>query len=203
MSNTKSVSGKRASEQLGVCQKTLRQWAAKGVVPYYRLPNGDRRYDISGFIPKRESTICYARVSTPKQRGDLDRQLESLLFKYPGSEGIKDIGSGLNYKRKGFRAILERAIQGECIKLVITYRDRLARFGFDVFEWIITRAGGEIVVVNKIETSPTTELTQDLLAILTVFSSRMHGLRSNKNKKDIIEAVSRAEKDIPSVDGCI
>lgn len=81
-------------------------------------------------------------------------------------------------------------MQGESIRLVVSYRDRLARFGFDLIERIITRSKGEVVVLNQISTSPAGELTNDLMAIITVFSSRLHGLRIYKDtlKKHIAKA---------------
>jgi predicted site-specific integrase-resolvase len=133
-------------------------------------------------VQSKSSTICYARVSTQKQKSDLDRQAEYLAIQYPNAEIIKDIGSGINYKRKGLNSILERAMQGECITLVISYRDRLARFGFELIESIITRSKGKIVVLNQLDTSPESELTGDLMAIITVFAARLHGLRNYKNK---------------------
>ena len=102
--------------------------------------------------------------------------------KNPQSEIIKDIGSGINFKRKGLRSILERAMRGDRIKLVVAHRDRLARFGFDLIKYIIERNGGEILVLDQISYSPEPELTRDLLNILHVFSCRMHGLRNYKKQ---------------------
>ena len=179
---------KKAVEITGLHPHTLRKYADRGDIPSFRIPNGDRRFDVSGFIRQKRSVVCYARVSQPKQRGDLDRQAEFLSEKYENCEVVKDVGSGLNFKRKGLNAILERAMSGESLTVVVTYKDRLARFGFDLIERIITRSGGEVVVLNQINTSPVEELTRDLTAIITVFSSRLHGLRSGKIKKDLAEA---------------
>lgn len=187
------ISLRHASKITGLCGNTLRKYADNGTIPSYRLPNGDRRFDVSGLCNQRQSVICYARVSTPKQREDLQRQSDAMQSKYGQAEIIKDIGSGLNYKRKGLKAILERAVRGERITLVVTYRDRLARFGFEIIEWIISLAGGQIIVLNQLGTSPLEELTRDLAAIITVFSSRLHGLRSHKNKKAIAEALNESK----------
>ena len=103
--------------------------------------------------------------------------------KYPEAKIIKDIGAGINFKRKGLFSILESAINGDKLKVVVAYRDRLARFGIDLIKWVIERNGGELVVLKQIDLSPEQELTSDLLTILHVFSCRMHGLRrSYKNK---------------------
>lgn len=186
---------RKAVDLTGLHPNTLRKYADRGDIPIYRAPNGNRQFDVSAFIRRKECVIGYARVSQPKQKADLDRQSEALSVKYPQCEIIRDIGSGLNFKRKGLNAILERAMQGECITLVITYRDRLARFGFDLIERILARTGGKIVVLNQVNTSPVEELSRDLCAIITVFSSRLHGLRSHQNKKNIIEAINRAETE--------
>lgn len=198
---TAYVSLKKAVEITGLHPHTLRKYADRGDIPHYRIPNGDRRFDVSGFVQQKRVCVCYARVSQPKQKEDLDRQCELLRAKYPDGECIRDIGSGLNFKRKGLRALLGRALSGESITVVVTYKDRLARFGFDLIEWILQRNGGEVVVLNKVDTSPVDELTRDLTAIITVFASRLHGLRSHKVKKDLAEAVRETERKAEAMDG--
>lgn len=198
----KYVSTREAAEITGLHPNTLRKYADAGKIKHYRLPNGDRRFDVSSWEHEPDSaTVCYARVSRPKQKEDLQRQREYLLLKHPGAECLSDIGSGLNYKRKGFRSILERAIRGEKLRVVVTYRDRLVRFGFDLVEHIISMSGGEVVVLNKVDSSPESELVGDLTAIITIFSSRLHGLRSNKIKAYLAEADTRAEGEADDVDG--
>ncbi|MCP4054556.1 MAG: IS607 family transposase, partial [Mesoflavibacter sp.] len=129
-----------------------------------------------------------------------NRQVDLMQEKYPDAKVIKDIGSGLNFKRKGLKAILEQAIKGDCVNLYIAHKDRLCRFGFDLIEWIFKRNNGKIVVLNEIDLSPDQELTQDLLSILHVFSCRMHGLRSYR--KQISKAFSNkgAEEDLQKLD---
>lgn len=114
---------------------------------------------------------------------------------------MKDIGSGINFKRKGLKTILESAINGDKLKLVVAHKDRLCRFGFELIEWIIKRNHGEIVVLSKSELSPQAELTQDLLTILHVFSCRMHGLRSYKDKIGKAFANKTAEASDETLDG--
>ena len=101
---------------------------------------------------------------------------------YPGAEVITDIASGLNYRRKGLTAILERLHRGDQLILVVAYRDRLARFGTELIEQLLQQNGGQLLVLNQRELSPPEELTQDLLAILTVFSARANGLRRYRKK---------------------
>jgi predicted site-specific integrase-resolvase len=107
---------------------------------------------------------------------------------YPEAEVIKDIGSGLNYKRKGLKTLLGRAMRGEQLEIVVAHKDRLARFGFELIEWIIQQSSGRIVVLKQTNLSPEQELTNDLLSILHVFSCRMHGLRNYK--KQVQQALS-------------
>ena len=116
---------------------------------------------------------------------------------YPEAEIIKDIGSGLNFKRKGLRSLLDRLLQGDKFMLVVACRDRLARFGFELVQYMVEQNGGEIVVLDKTVHSPQSELTQDLLSILHVFSCRMHGLRkySKKIKEDLSEIESGTETE--------
>lgn len=128
--------------------------------------------------------ICYCRVSSRKQSDDLSRQIERFQSIYKEAEIIKDIASGLNFKRKGLQTILERVMQGDKLRVVVSHKDRLARFGFEIIEFLITKNGGEILVLDKyVAISKQAELTADLLAILHHFSCRMHGQRS-KGKKD-------------------
>jgi len=104
--------------------------------------------------------ICYCRVSTSSQKEDLERQVEYFRCKYPDYEIVKDIGSGLNFKRKGFNTILDSAFKGE---IVVTHKDRLCRFGFELVLRIIESTNGKILVLDKEETSPEKELVNDIL----------------------------------------
>jgi predicted site-specific integrase-resolvase len=179
--------------QLGLHANTLRKYADAGAIKTIRTPSGQRRYDVDSFVGKAGSAaiICYARVSSAKQRDDLQRQKSHLESIYPGAEIIADVGSGINFKRRGLKTILERAIGGDKLTVVVAHKDRLARFGFDLIEWIINRNGGEVVVLSRDKFSPGQELTTDLLTILHVFSCRMHGLR--KYSKQIEEDKNLSE----------
>jgi predicted site-specific integrase-resolvase len=116
---------------------------------------------------------------------------------YPEAEIIKDIGSGLNFKRKGLRSLLDRLLQGDKFILVVACRDRLARFGFELVQYMVEQNGGQIVVLDKTVHSPQSELIQDLLSILHLFSYRIHGLRkySQKIKEDLSEIESGTETE--------
>ena len=193
-----------AAERIGVHPNTLRKWADTGKIKAVTLASGQRRFDVDDYLgltvpPK---VVCYCRVSSYKQRDDLERQVDFMKTQYPEAEVVKDIGSGINFKRKGLTSILESAINGNKLQLVVAHKDRLCRFGFDLIEWIIKRNAGEIVVLKQSNISPESELTQDLLTILHVFSCRMHGLRSYKNKISKAFAHKAAEANNEAVDGC-
>ena len=174
----KYVTPKEAQAILGVSEKTLRNWDKQGKIRAIRTPSGHRRYDTSS-ITKRENrtSIIYARVSSHKQKADLNRQADYLHSLYPEAEVIKEIGSGLNYNRKKLKAILERVMSGDVERLVVGHKDRLARFGFELLRWICELNNTELVVCNNIKLSPEREIVEDILAIVHVFSCRLYGLR--------------------------
>ena len=191
----KYLPSREASKILGLHPNTLRTYADNGTIESYKTESGQRRYNVEAYLglQKHSTTLCYCRVSSPKQRQDLERQINFMQSKYPKAEIIKDIGSGLNYKRRGLKTILERAMRGEQLEIMVAHKDRLARFGFELIESIINQSGGKIVVLNKTNLSPEQELTNDLLNILHVFSCRMHGLRNYK--KQVSQALSEPEPE--------
>ncbi|MBE9230197.1 IS607 family transposase [Cuspidothrix issatschenkoi LEGE 03284] len=191
---------RKAVEFLGLHPNTLRRYADEGKIKSIKNPAGQRLYDVESYIRGdsiRTPTICYCRVSSSKQRDDLDKQIAYMQSLYPDAEIIKDIGSGLNFKRKGLRSLLDRLLQGNKFILVVACRDRLARFGFELVQYMVEQNGGQIVVLDKTVHCPQSELTQDLLSILNVFSCRIHGLRkySKKIKEDLSEIESCTEKE--------
>jgi len=200
----KFVPSRVAAETLGVHPNTLRKWANENKIEHTVSCTGQRRYNVEKYMGLTEAhrVICYCRVSSYKQKDDLQRQVDYMISQFPEAEVIKDIGSGINFKRKGLKTILESAINGDKLKIVVAHKDRLCRFGFDLIEWLIQRNAGEIMVLSKSELSPESELTQDLLTILHVFSCRMHGLRSYKDKISKAFANKNSEEDIQTLDGC-
>ena len=165
-------------QRCGLHPQTLRRYASQGKIPYYRNSAGQRLYDVDAYLHgiAEPVTICYCRVSSSKQRGDLNRQIAHMRADYPDAEIVTDIAGGLNWKRPGLRSILERLHRGDKLELVVAHRDRLARFGFELIEWLVQQNGGAVVVLNQSHASPESELTEDLLAILHTFSCRMLGL---------------------------
>ena len=190
---------RKAVEFLGLHPNTLRRYEDEGKIKSIKNPARQRLYDVESYIRHSTGTptVCYCRVSSSKQRDDLDRQVAYMQSLYPEAEIIKDIGSGFNFKRKGLRSLLDRLLQGDKFILIVACRDRLARFGFELVQYMVEQNGGQIVVLDKTVHSPQSELTQDLLSILHLFSYRMHGLRkySKKIKEDLSEIESDTETE--------
>lgn len=178
---------------------TLRLWADKGKIRCIRSPGGKRYYylpdikEISGFqdtpeeinsIEKIRETICYARVSSSKQRPDLDRQIQYLQEKYPEGKVISDVGSGLNYNRRGLQRLLKRTASGTVGQVVVTYSDRLCRYGIELLETLFERDNVGLVVLCE-ETSPdqTEELAKDVLDICNYFVAKYNGRKSYQKRK--------------------
>lgn len=182
---------REAIKLTGLHGNTLRKYADTGVIKSIRLPSGQRLFDVDAFLGngRNKTVVCYCRVSSTKQRDDLERQSARMRELYPEAEVVQEVGSGLNFKRKQLLALLERAMRGEQLTLVVAHRDRLARFGFQLVDFIIRQSGGQILVLDEATGSPEQELTQDLLSILHHFSCRMHGARSHKRHKE--------NKDLP------
>ena len=174
---------RKAAERLGLHPNTLRTYADQGKIPHYRNSAGQRLYDVDaylrGSIPAE--TVCYCRVSSAKQRDDLQRQVDFMRERYSDARIVTDVGGGLNWRRKGLVSLLERLHGGDKLTIVVAHQDRLARFGFELIQWMAEQNGGEIVVLGNTDYSPEQELTEDILAILHTFSCRLHGLRRYRN----------------------
>ena len=177
------ISSRKASALLGLHPNTLRSYADQGKIPHYRNAAGQRLYDVDAYLRGSvpAETVCYCRVSSTKQRDDLARQVAFMRERYPDAEIVSDIGGGLNFRRKGLLALLERLQRGDKLRIVVAHRDRLARFGFELVQWLAEQNGGGVVVLDNTDYSPEQELTQDILAILHTFSCRLHGLRRYRN----------------------
>lgn len=168
-------------KKYGYHPKSLARWAEEGKIKYTRSPGGHRRYLVSSLEKLGESetgeTILYARVSTNTQKDDLKHQQEYLGSQYPGCRCIYDIGSGLNFKRRKFIALMERVAKREIGTIVVAHKDRLCRFGFDFIEWFCILNNCQIVVLNNTYKTPHQELMDDFMAIMHCFSSKLYFLR--------------------------
>ncbi len=179
------------SNLIGVSVKTLQRWDRdKRLIPF-RTPTNRRMYtdkhltQFVGEIKPRtiRSTIVYARVSSQSQKPDLENQIKVLETFCSGSgfvvdEWIKEIGGGLNFKRKKFTKIIDKIILGQVERLVIAHKDRLARFGYDLIIHLCEIHNCELVVMNNESLSPEQEMVEDVMTVLHCFSARLYGLRN-------------------------
>lgn len=184
----------KASERLGVSIQTLRRWEESGqLVADCRSQGGTRYYDELKLMKANQKeqtdlTIAYARVSSHDQKKDLVRQ-EQLLSNYCASKGwayevISDLGSGMNYRKKGLKRLIDLILDKKISRLVLTHKDRLLRFGSELIFTLCEIKEVEVVIINSgAEVCFEEELTKDVLEIITVFSARLYGRRSHKNKK--------------------
>ena len=203
------ISAREAKKKLGVCTETLRNWANAGKIPYIRSAGNKRLYDADAYIREHlrssldSRTVCYCRVSSKKQKDDLQRQIAYMQDLYPQAEIVQDIGSGLNFKRPGLNSLLERVSRRDIDTIVVAHKDRLMRFGFDLFQRLCDLFGTKLLVLSETKHSPEQELVGDMLAIIQVFGCRVNGLRkySSKIKEDKDIPDRDAENFIEDVDG--
>jgi len=206
MSSDRYCGGKEASSILGVHQRTLYNWDARGQIETVRTPGNKRLYNVGKYLSEsklqeecpdddcsldndiieddQRVKIIYARVSSHGQKQDLQRQIEDLREKYPDHKLIKDIGSGVNLNRKGLRRIIDMAIAGQVKELVVSHKDRLARFGYElIVDLVKDYSRGRVLIMYQSEAlEPEEELAKDVLTIMNVFVARMNGLRKYRKQ---------------------
>ena len=191
------LSIKEASEFLGVSMDTLRRWERTGKITSFRTEGGHRRYEKKDLIKFKKDdsvepriTIAYCRVSSSDQKEDLQRQIQN-VSQYCIANGyqfqvISDLGSGLNYNKKGLRELMELICSNQIERIVVNYKDRLIRFGFELIEQLCSIYHVRIEVINLTEDKTyEEELVEDVLSVITVFSVKLYGARSHKSKKII------------------
>lgn len=193
------------SKILGVSAQTLRNWDANGKLhPHHTSSNGYRYYSheqlsqVMNIKPNIDRKIIgYCRVSSNKQKDDLQRQIDNMKM-YLISQGkpfeiISDIGSGINYKKKGLKELIKLITQNKVEKVVVLYKDRLLRFGFELIEYIASLYNCEIEIIDNTKKSEQQELVEDLVQIITVFSCKLQGKRANKARKLVKELIEDGE----------
>ena len=199
------VEGEKYKKLYSVSTQTLRSWADTGKVESVRTPGGVRLYK----LPEDQHlqlqnqaaqlSISYIRVSSGKQKDDLERQRTFMLDRFPDNEVIADIGSGVNWKRKGLLAILDQANRGNVKEVVVASRDRLCRFAFELLEYILKQRGVQLTVLDSKDASAEEELSDDLLSIVQIFCCRKNGKRRyasrSQNAKDKAEPHEGPEGD--------
>ena len=191
------------AKTVGVTTTTLRRMHQSGELIPAHISNGGTRYYSTEQLKLFQSSnterivIGYCRVSTPSQKDDLEIQVQNVKS-YMYAKGykfdiIKDIGSGINYKKKGLKELINRIENNEVSKVVILYKDRLIRFGFELIEYLCEINNVEIEVIDNSECNKEKELTDDLIQIITVFANRLYGQHSKKTKRLINEVRNNAD----------
>lgn len=195
------VSIGEAAQIKGVSVDTLRLWEEKEILIPVRTEGGHRRYKLSDLLGANNNTdkktVAYARVSSHDQKADLERQA-LVLSAYCEHHSlnyilIQDLGSGLNYKKKGLKKLIDLILIEEVDRLIVTNKDRLLRFGSELIFGLCEHFGVEVIILNKKEDATFEEdLAKDVLEIITVFSARLYGSRSRKNQeilKNLVKAL--------------
>ena len=191
----------------GLSTQTLRRWDDNGQLPSIKKleGNGKRFYSedqLNQYLSLNKDTtkrkvIGYCRVSSNKQKDDLERQISNvntyMIAKGYSFETISDIGSGINYNKKGLNKLIDLIITNQVEKIVVLYKDRLLRFGFELIENLCSKFGVEIEIIDNTEKTEEQELVEDLVQIVTVFSCRLQGKRANNAKKMIKEMMENED----------
>ena len=198
---SKYYSINKFSKILGVSAQTLRNGDKKGKLhPHHTSSNGYRYYSheqlnqVMNIKPNLDRIVIgYCRVSSNKQKDDLERQIENMKL-YLTAQGkpfeiISDIGSGIDYKKKGLKELMKRISQNKVDKVVVFYKDRLLRFGFELVEYIASLYDCDIEIIDHTEKTEQQELVEDLVQIITVFSCKLQGKRANKARKLVKELI--------------
>ena len=191
---------KEAKKLLGVTTWTIQQWDRQGKIKCVRTVGGRRRIPESEIkrilgLKEERAVVGYARVSSATQKDDLERQRQ-LIADYAKEKGcgeiqmLIDIGSGLNENRKNFLKLLEMVAERKVSKVVVAYKDRLTRFGFETLSRMFQAFGTAIEVVNHEEKTPQEELVEDLITIVSHFAGKLYGMRSHKYK-EVVESVRK------------
>lgn len=189
------------AELIGKTTQTLRNWDKQGAFkPHHVTDSGYRYYSqkqlhhflgIKSEAQLNRMVIGYCRVSSHKQKDDLERQIDNvktyMLARGYQFEIITDIGSGITYNKKGLNKLIDKVTNSEVEKIVILYKDRLIRFGYELIENLCNKYGTTIEVIDNTEKTEEQELVEDLIQIVTVFSCRLQGKRANNAKKMIKE----------------
>ena len=196
------------SDELGVTTHTIREWCKEGKITYERTEGGHRRFDLDTVLSsigpsklnKEKLTVGYARVSTEDVKNDLENQIKAIEL-FCSAKGwnhkiISDIGSGLNYNKKGIKELIKLIETNQIQRIVINYKDRLLRFGSEIIFEICSYHNTEVVIINETENKTyNEELVEDVLSIITVFSSKLYGSRSHKNTEIAKKAKEMFKKE--------
>ena len=200
---------KEVCQRLGISYSTLSRWVREGRIRairtaggVFRIPESEVRRIAEGLpISKEARAVIYARVSSSDQRSDLERQVE-YLTQYCASKGyrvvdvLNDVASGLKTDRRGLLKLFNQVVNRQVDVVVVTYRDRLTRFGFEYLEYFFKQYGVRVEVVFGEEPKDAyRELVEDLIEIITSLAGRLYGLRSRKERK-LVEGFKKLLEEV-------
>jgi len=192
---TKFITRKEVLKVLGIHYHTLYSLAKKEEIETIKigsrtLYNLDKYLKMKGAQPEKIN-ICYCRVSSSKQKEDLTRQINEMKLSHPNNIIISDIGSSLNFERKGLTHLIDLIVAGKVNELVIAYKDRLARIGYELIEYLLVKySNGKIIILNgSEEATPEEEMTGDIITIMNVYVAKVNGLR--RYKKDLVNEINK------------
>lgn len=202
----KWLSSAEIRKELNLSPQALYALRKSGKLQYKEITKGFYRYLLPEDFReiKGKEIAIYARVSTPKQKKDLENQL-SILKQFTNANGyiikkdyvFSDIASGMNENRKNLNKLLEKIKNNEISKLFITNKDRLTRFGFGYFKEFCSLYNVEIIEINETEDkSFEAELSEDLIAIIHHFSTKFYGKRKKllNSLKETLESDDKQDK---------
>jgi len=197
-----------ACKMLGVHADTLRKWTDDGRIGSIRTEGGQRRFDVNGYLRRGgAAVVCTCRVSSAKPSFAAPALPEGMRREWAAAEIVQDIGSGLDFKRKGLCSLLERALRGEKLEVVVAHRGRPARFGFEIINFVVAQTGGSVVVLDEVPLSPEARLGADLCAIIHVFSCRINERRKYTRQKDQTvsdgEPETRVQAMVRRIEACV
>ena len=202
------MKSKEVLELLQITRPTLTKYVKEGLIKVNILPNGRYDYDKDSVYKLfnkgvERKTYIYARVSTPKQKADLENQIQ-MLKQFCFSNGycisrvFSDIASGISFeKRKDFFKMLDDVITGKVERIVITYKDRLSRVGFELFYHLFKKYNCEIIVMSEVgsEKLDSEEIFEEIISLLHCYSMKLYSKRKGQKIKKILE-----EKDVNEED---
>lgn len=193
---------------LNISRQTLVKYVKNGDIRVVMQTN--KQYDYNeedvyrkAGLSENRVNVVYARVSTPKQKRDLENQAETLI-NYCNANGVKvdkvykDIASGMNFDRKQFRSMLEDVLNYRISSIYITYKDRFSRISFDMFERLFLEYNCKIIVINKIGSTAEEdekEIFSDIISMLHCFAMKMYS-RRRKKKMELIKEDLKNELDL-------
>jgi predicted site-specific integrase-resolvase len=216
MNDKTYVSLREAMCLTGLGNQTIRKLADTQTIQSYKTPTRQRRFNKESILKfcnaprelpepprKPRRNYLYARVSSKKQMDDLSRQIKYLQEyrpEYNEYYALEDIGSGINFKRKGLQTLLDACLQGTIGEVIIAHRDRLSRFGYDLLECLVRKAGGKIIVLEDNHNKSTEqELAEDLLSIVHIYSCRQMGKRSYTPRTNRDDNIEEQENQIETI----